>query len=122
QVCQGDSMPRGEFTVQFSSRGTGGGSYVRAEEAAGIALLVIILAALLIIGCWYYKRRRGYKSIRLLRTSLSLMKSDHYSEEGASAENKVVLSEFHNLNSVVPSAPPPYEKIASGPSPPPYSA
>ncbi|XP_015193505.1 melanoma antigen recognized by T-cells 1 [Lepisosteus oculatus] len=119
-------MPRGEFTVQFSSRGTGGGSYVRAEEAAGIALLVIILAALLIIGCWYYKRRRGYKSIRsqgLDRSSFrSLMKSDHYSEEGASAENKVVLSEFHNLNSVVPSAPPPYEKIASGPSPPPYSA
>lgn len=116
-------MPRGDFNVHFASRGRG--SYIRAEEAAGIALLAIILTALLILGCWYYRRRSGYKMIRNSRgTSQSwrdIMRSGQYSEPGAAAENKVALNEFSNLQPALPNAPPAYEKIASGPLPPPYS-
>ncbi|XP_036384154.1 melanoma antigen recognized by T-cells 1 [Megalops cyprinoides] len=115
-------MPRGDFNVHFASRG--GGLYVRAEEAAGIALLVIILAALLIIGCWYFKRRSGYKMIRPQNASQSwrsLMSSGQYRDGGAAAENKVALNEFSSLRQVVPNAPPAYEKISSDLLPPPYS-
>ncbi|KAG5834576.1 melanoma antigen recognized by T-cells 1 [Anguilla rostrata] len=115
-------MPRGDFSVHFASRG--GGLYVRAEEAAGIALLVIILAALLIIGCWYYRRRSGYKIIRTQNAGQSwraMVNSGQYRGEGEAADNKVALNELSNLQHVVPNAPPAYEKISSGPSPPPYS-
>uniref|UniRef100_A0A8B9K8H2 Melan-A n=3 Tax=Astyanax mexicanus TaxID=7994 RepID=A0A8B9K8H2_ASTMX len=122
--CPAGTMPRGDFNVHFASRGRG--SYIRAEEAAGIALLAIILTALLILGCWYYRRRNGYKMIRNSRgTSQSwrdIMRSGQYSEPGAAAENKVALNEFSNLQPALPNAPPAYEKIAaSGPLPPPYS-
>ncbi|XP_061117924.1 melanoma antigen recognized by T-cells 1 [Conger conger] len=115
-------MPRGDFDVRFASRG--GGSYVRAEEAVGIVLLVIILAALLIIGCWYYRRRSGYKMIRAQNAGQSwrtMVTSGQYSGGGEAAENKVALSEFSDLQHVAPNAPPAYENISSGPSPPPYS-
>ncbi|XP_030626161.1 melanoma antigen recognized by T-cells 1 [Chanos chanos] len=116
-------MPRRDFSVHFASRG--GGSYIRSEEAVGIALLVIILAALLILGCWYYRRRSGYKMIRSARGTgqswREIMRSGQHSEGGAGTENKVALNEFSNLQRVVPNAPPAYEKIASGPLPPPYS-
>ncbi|KAI4880638.1 hypothetical protein NFI96_002875 [Prochilodus magdalenae] len=94
--------------------------------AAGIALLAIILTALLILGCWYYRRRSGYKMIRNARGSSSqswrdIMRTGQYSEQGAAAENKVALTEFSNLQPAIPNAPPAYEKITSGPLPPPYS-
>ncbi|XP_028828904.1 melanoma antigen recognized by T-cells 1 [Denticeps clupeoides] len=112
----------GEFSVRFASRG---GGYVRAEEAAGIALLVVILAALLILGCWYFKRRSGYRMIRSPRGGrqswTAATRSGQYSDGGNGAESKVALSEFSNLNPAIPNAPPAYEKIASGPLPPPYS-
>ncbi|KAJ8401945.1 hypothetical protein AAFF_G00375260 [Aldrovandia affinis] len=113
-------MPRGDFSVHFASRGL----YVRAEEAAGIALLVIILAALLIIGCWYFRRRSGYKMIRTQNAGQSwraMVSSGQYRDGGEAAENKVALSDFSNLRHVVPNAPPAYEKISSDTSPPPYS-
>ncbi|MBN3279843.1 MAR1 protein, partial [Polyodon spathula] len=118
-------MPRGDFTVNWSSRGSGGAFHIPAEEAAGIALLVIILMILLIIGCWYYKRRSGYTMIWSRGTASSirraLMRSGDYSEEGATPENKFPLNEYSNLNTVVPDAPPVYEKISAGSLPPPYS-
>lgn len=109
-------MPRGDFNVYFASRG---GQHVRAEEAAGIALLVVILAALLIVGCWYFKRRSGYKIIRSPRSgSPPGFSGGQFSQRRAAAENKMGLSE---LRPVLPNAPPAYEKISSGPLPPPYS-
>ncbi|XP_041916530.1 melanoma antigen recognized by T-cells 1 [Alosa alosa] len=116
-------MPRGDFNVHFASRGRGG--YVRAEEAAGIALLVVILVALLILGCWYFRRRSGYKMIRSPRSNAqpwrTTLSTGQYSEGGAAVENKVPLNDFSNLQPVVPNAPPAYEKIVSSPPPPPYS-
>ncbi|GLD55346.1 melanoma antigen recognized by T-cells 1 [Lates japonicus] len=44
-----------------------------------------------------------------------------YSEAGPSADNKMALTDFGSFRPVVPNAPPAYEKIASGPLPPPYS-
>ncbi|XP_048023522.1 melanoma antigen recognized by T-cells 1 [Megalobrama amblycephala] len=117
------SVSRGEFSVHFSSRrGTG---FIRAEEAAGIALLAVILTALLILGCWYYRRRGGYKMIRSGRGNgqswREMMRTGQHSESGSGEENKVALNEFSNLQPAIPNAPPAYEKIVSGPSPPPYS-
>ncbi|KAL1253517.1 hypothetical protein QQF64_018210 [Cirrhinus molitorella] len=117
------SSSRGEFSVHFSSRR--GAGLIRAEEAAGIALLAVILTALLILGCWYYRRRGGYKMIRSGRNGgqmwREMMRAGQYSESGSGEENKVALNEFSNLQPAIPNAPPAYEKIASGPSPPPYS-
>ncbi|XP_042603988.1 melanoma antigen recognized by T-cells 1-like isoform X1 [Cyprinus carpio] len=117
------SGSRSEFSVHFSSRG--GAGLVRAEEAAGIALLAVILTALLILGCWYYRRRGGYKMIRSVRNSgqwwREMMRAGQYRETGSGEENKVALNEFSNLQPAIPNVPPSYEKIASGPSPPPYS-
>uniref|UniRef100_A0A671PRD4 Melanoma antigen recognized by T-cells 1-like n=2 Tax=Sinocyclocheilus anshuiensis TaxID=1608454 RepID=A0A671PRD4_9TELE len=117
------SGSRGEFSVHFSSRG--GAGLIRAEEAAGIALLAVILTALLILGCWYYRRRGGYKMIRSRRNSgqswREMMRAGQYSESGSGEENKLALNEFSNPQPAIPNAPPAYDKIASGPSPPPYS-
>ncbi|XP_024286658.1 melanoma antigen recognized by T-cells 1-like [Oncorhynchus tshawytscha] len=108
-------MPRGDFNVYFASRG---GPHVRTEVAAGIALLVFILAALLILGCWYF-RRCGYKMIRSPRSgSLPGFSGRQFNEGGATAENKMGLSDLRPL---VPNANPAYETISSGPLPPPSS-
>nr|XP_020474291.1 melanoma antigen recognized by T-cells 1 [Monopterus albus] len=114
-----DGMPRGDFNIYFANRG---GGFVRAEEAVGITLLVIILAALLILGCWYFKKRGGYKIIRNPRAGSPGSTGGHYSEACAkTAENKMALTDFGRFRSVVPNAPPAYEKISAGPLPPPYS-
>uniref|UniRef100_A0A8C2WK77 Melan-A n=1 Tax=Cyclopterus lumpus TaxID=8103 RepID=A0A8C2WK77_CYCLU len=76
--------------------------------AVGIILLVVILAALFTLGCWYFKKRSGYKIIR-------------YSEAGPSADNKMALIDFGSFRPTVPNAPPAYDKLSSGPMPPPYS-
>ncbi|XP_061731667.1 melanoma antigen recognized by T-cells 1 [Nerophis ophidion] len=111
-------MPRGDFNIYFASSRRG---LVRAEEAVGVALLVIILAALILLGCWYFKRRGGYRKIRSARSGSPGFTGGQYSEEGTSAENKMALTDFGSLRSVMPNAPPAYEKISSGPMPPPYS-
>uniref|UniRef100_A0A672LD58 Melan-A n=1 Tax=Sinocyclocheilus grahami TaxID=75366 RepID=A0A672LD58_SINGR len=94
-------------------------------RAAGIALLAVILTALLILGCWYYRRRGGYKMIRSGRNSgqswREMMRAGQYSESGSGEENKLALNEFSNPQPAIPNAPPAYDKIASRPSPPPYS-
>ncbi|XP_056147203.1 melanoma antigen recognized by T-cells 1 [Lampris incognitus] len=113
-----EGMPRGDFSIYFAGKR---GGYVRAEEAVGVALLVVILAAVLILGCWYFRRRSGYKMIRSPRTGSPGYTRGQYSEAGPSADNKMALSDFGNLRSVIPNAPPAYEKISSGPLPPPYS-
>ncbi|XP_034752584.1 melanoma antigen recognized by T-cells 1 isoform X2 [Etheostoma cragini] len=113
-----DRMPRGEFNIYFASSRRG---YVRAEEAVGIILLVVILAALLILGCWYFKKRGGYKIIRSPRSGSPGHTGGQYSEAGSSADNKMALTDFGSFRPLVPNAPPAYEKISSGPLPPPYS-
>ncbi|XP_062867049.1 melanoma antigen recognized by T-cells 1 [Trichomycterus rosablanca] len=116
-------MPRGDFSVRFASRGRD--YFIRAEEAAGIAVLAIVLTALFILGCWYYRKRSGYRIIRNSRIpSLSwrdIMRSGQYSESGRAPESKIGLSDFNSIQSTFPNAPPAYDKIASGPLPPPYS-
>ncbi|NXQ83231.1 MAR1 protein, partial [Nyctibius grandis] len=99
-----------------------GHSYLAAEEALGIGLFILVLAILLIFGCWYYKRRSGYKRLRVstaahflacyLRTVVG---------KGTPLDCKMALQEYRNFNSVVPDAPPAYDKIAADHSPPPYS-
>ncbi|KAK5616802.1 melanoma antigen recognized by T-cells 1 [Girardinichthys multiradiatus] len=111
-------MPRGDFNIYFASGRRG---YVRAEEAVGIALLVVVLAGLLILGCWYLKKRSGYKIIRNTGSGSAGFTAGQYSEAGTSADNKMALTDFGSFRSVVPNAPPAYEKISSGPLPPPYS-
>uniref|UniRef100_A0A8C9G352 Uncharacterized protein n=1 Tax=Pavo cristatus TaxID=9049 RepID=A0A8C9G352_PAVCR len=41
--------------------------------------------------------------------------------EGATPDCKTALQEYRNFNSVIPDAPPAYDKIAAEQSPPPYS-
>ncbi|XP_033979452.1 melanoma antigen recognized by T-cells 1 [Trematomus bernacchii] len=113
-----DGMPRGDFNIYFSSSR---GGFVRAEEALGIVLLVVILAALLIMGCWYFKKRSGYKIIRSPRSGSPRQTEVHFSEAGTSADNKMALTDFGSFKSALPNAPPAYEKMSTGPMPPPYS-
>ncbi|XP_042250186.1 melanoma antigen recognized by T-cells 1 isoform X1 [Thunnus albacares] len=113
-----DGMPRGDFNIYFASSRRG---YVRVEEAVGIALLMVILAALLLLGCWYFKKRSGYRIIRSPRSGSPGYTGGQYSEAGPSADNKMALTDFGSFRPVVPNAPPAYEKISSGPLPPPYS-
>ncbi|XP_028319436.1 melanoma antigen recognized by T-cells 1 [Gouania willdenowi] len=113
-----DRMPRGNFNIYFASGRRGS---VRAEEAVGIALLVVILAGLLLLGCWYFKKRSSYKILRTSRSGSPSFTGGQYSEAGPSSENKMPLTDFGSFQSVVPNAPPAYEKISSGPLPPPYS-
>ncbi|TMS08021.1 melanoma antigen recognized by T-cells 1 [Larimichthys crocea] len=111
-------MPRGDFNIYFASSRRGN---VRAEEAVGIVLLVVILAALFILGCWYFKKRSGYKIIRSPRSGSPSYTGGQYSEAGPSSENKMALTDFGSFQPAVANAPPAYEKISSGPLPPPYS-
>ncbi|KAM4720169.1 melanoma antigen recognized by T-cells 1 isoform 1-T2 [Anableps anableps] len=111
-------MPRGDFNIYFASGRRG---YVRPEEAVGIGLLVVVLAGLFILGCWYLKKRSGYKLIRSTGSGSAGFTAGQYSEAGTSADNKMALTDFGSFRSVVPNAPPAYEKISSGPLPPPYS-
>ncbi|NXE13768.1 MAR1 protein, partial [Lophotis ruficrista] len=101
--------------------------------ALGIGLFLLVLAILLIFGCWYYKRRSGYKSLRVSMAAhflacyyfnniLSLAGTIRtVVGEGATLDCKMALQEYRNFNSVVPDAPPAYDKIAADLSPPPYS-
>ncbi|NWS45075.1 MAR1 protein, partial [Probosciger aterrimus] len=97
--------------------------------ALGIGLFILVLAILLIFGCWYYKRRSGYKSLRVSVAARVLV--CYYFDnvlslfallgEGKTLDCKMALQEYRNFNSVVPDAPPAYDKIAADHSPPPYS-
>ncbi|NWV25883.1 MAR1 protein, partial [Origma solitaria] len=93
--------------------------------ALGIGLFILVLAILLAFGCWYYKRRSGYKSLRVsvaahfLFSRVSTIRN--MVGEGATLDCKMALQEYRDFNSVVPDAPPAYDKIAADQSPPPYS-
>ncbi|NWY57217.1 MAR1 protein, partial [Chionis minor] len=103
--------------------------------ALGIGLLILVLGILLIFGCWYYKRRSGYKSLRVSMTAhflacyyfdsiLSLLVVGTIRTmvgEGTILDCKMAVQDYRNFNSVVPDAPPAYDKIAADQSPPPYS-
>uniref|UniRef100_A0A8C5F0E7 Melan-A n=1 Tax=Gopherus evgoodei TaxID=1825980 RepID=A0A8C5F0E7_9SAUR len=88
-------------------------------KAAGIGILVVVLAVLLIIGCWYYKRRCGYKNLRSKSSHAGTMR--RVAGEDAPLDCKALLQEYSNFNSVVPDAPPAYDKVSADPLPPPYS-
>uniref|UniRef100_A0A8C4UVX9 Melan-A n=1 Tax=Falco tinnunculus TaxID=100819 RepID=A0A8C4UVX9_FALTI len=88
------------------------------NRALGVGLFILVLAILLIFGCWYYKRRSGYKG---LRKSSSVGTIRTVVGEGTILDCKMALQEYRSFNSVVPDAPPAYEKIAADLSPPPYS-
>ncbi|XP_027648628.1 melanoma antigen recognized by T-cells 1 [Falco biarmicus] len=96
-----------------------GHSYIAAEEALGVGLFILVLAILLIFGCWYYKRRIGYKGLRAKGSSVGTIRT--VVGEGTILDCKMALQEYRSFNSVVPDAPPAYEKIAADLSPPPYS-
>ncbi|NXI37916.1 MAR1 protein, partial [Galbula dea] len=102
-----------------------GHSYFAAEEALGIGLFILVLAILLIFGCWYYKRRSGYKRLRVSMAARFLAcyvgTIRTVVGEGTTLDCKMALQEYRNFNSVVPDAPPAYDKIAADQSPPPYS-
>ncbi|NWT15068.1 MAR1 protein, partial [Vireo altiloquus] len=100
-----------------------GHSYFAAEEALGIGLFILVLAILLAFGCWYYKRRSGYKSLRVSVAAhfLECYYFDNVVGEGAILDCKMALQDYRDFNSVVPDAPPAYDKIAADQSPPPYS-
>ncbi|XP_031953529.1 melanoma antigen recognized by T-cells 1 [Corvus kubaryi] len=100
----------------FKGKGHG---YFAAEEALGIGLFILVLAILLAFGCWYYKRRSGYKSLRSKNTSMSTIRK--VVGEEAILDCKMALQDYRDFNSVVPDAPPAYDKIAADQSPPPYS-
>ncbi|XP_063996615.1 melanoma antigen recognized by T-cells 1 [Pogoniulus pusillus] len=96
-----------------------GHSYLAVEEALGIGLFILVLAVLLIFGCWYYKRRSGYRSLRSKSSNVDTIRT--MVGEGTVLDCKMALQEYRNFNSVVPDAPPAYDKIAADQSPPPYS-
>ncbi|NXL76652.1 MAR1 protein, partial [Leptocoma aspasia] len=102
--------------------------------ALGIGLFILVLAILLAFGCWYYKRRSGYKSLPVSVAAhfLSCYYSDNSKSssvstirnvvaEGEIVDCKMALQDYRDFNSVVPDAPPAYDKIAADQSPPPYS-
>ncbi|KAI6058420.1 Melanoma antigen recognized by T-cells 1 [Aix galericulata] len=96
-----------------------GHSYLALEEALGIGIFILVLAMLFIFGCWYYKRRSGYKSLRSKSTSMGTIRT--VVGEGRIVDCKMALQEYRNFDSVVPDAPPAYEKIDADQLPPPYS-
>ncbi|NXG14561.1 MAR1 protein, partial [Grallaria varia] len=101
-----------------------GHTYFATEEALGIGLFILVLAILLAFGCWYYKRRSGYKSLRVSMAAhflASIILTTTLRNEGTLLDCKMALQEYRNFNSVVPDAPPAYDKIAADQSPPPYS-
>ncbi|XP_027718474.1 melanoma antigen recognized by T-cells 1 [Vombatus ursinus] len=99
-------------------------SHIKAEEAAGIGILAVILGILLLLSCWYCKRRSGYKTLKdknfCAGTGKALM-GNYYRDKGALPVSKGPFPENSNYNSVVPDAPPAYEKFPAEQSPPPYA-
>ncbi|NXS29644.1 MAR1 protein, partial [Pomatostomus ruficeps] len=94
------------------------------DRGLGIGLFILVLAILLAFGCWYYKRRNGYKSLRVsvaahFLSSVSTIRN--VVGEGETLDYKMALQDYRGFNSVVPDAPPAYDKIAADQSPPPYS-
>ncbi|XP_043835519.1 melanoma antigen recognized by T-cells 1 [Dromiciops gliroides] len=99
-------------------------AHISAEEAAGIGILAVILGILLLISCWYCKRRNGYKTLKdknLCAGTGNALMGNYYRDEGALPVSKVPFQEDSNWNSVVPDAPPAYEKFSAEQSPPPYA-
>ncbi|NXJ17671.1 MAR1 protein, partial [Dicrurus megarhynchus] len=92
--------------------------------ALGIGLFILVLAIFLAFGCWYYKRRNGYKSLRVSVAAHFLSRMGTIQKvvgEEATLDCKMALQDYRDFNSVVPDAPPAYDKIAADQSPPPYS-
>ncbi|XP_030092733.2 melanoma antigen recognized by T-cells 1 [Serinus canaria] len=111
-------MPRRYNHLDSNHFSGKGHVYFAMEEALGIGLFILVLAILLAFGCWYYKRRSGYKSLRSKSSSVSTIRNVVGERETL---DKMALQDYRDFNSVVPDAPPAYDKIAADQSPPPYS-
>ncbi|XP_059692736.1 melanoma antigen recognized by T-cells 1 [Haemorhous mexicanus] len=111
-------MPRRYNHLDSNHFSGKGHVYFAMEEALGIGLFILVLAILLAFGCWYYKRRSGYKSLRSKSSSVSTIRNVVGERE---ILDKMALQDYRDFNSVVPDAPPAYDKIAADQSPPPYS-
>ncbi|KYO20852.1 melanoma antigen recognized by T-cells 1 isoform A [Alligator mississippiensis] len=110
---QSYKMPRGAGQPDgIFSRGKGY-SYLDVEEAVGIGILVVVLAVLLIIGCWYYWKRSGYKSLWNKSSGVITLRTS--ASGHALLDSKGPLQQYSNFNSVVPDAPPAYDKISAEP-------
>ncbi|XP_010723933.1 melanoma antigen recognized by T-cells 1 [Meleagris gallopavo] len=113
-------MPRGSDHQGGNFFRGKGRIYFTAEQALGIGIFILVLAILIIFGCWFYKRRSGYKRLRSKGINMGTIQT--VVGEGATPDSKTALQEYRNFNnSVVPDAPPAYDKIAAEQSPPPYS-
>ncbi|NWZ64831.1 MAR1 protein, partial [Acrocephalus arundinaceus] len=89
--------------------------------ALGIGLFILVLAILLAFSCWYYKRRSGYKSLRVSSKSSNVSTIRNMVGGGEILDCKTALQDYRDFPSVVPDAPPAYDKIAADQLPPPYS-
>ncbi|XP_053558535.1 melanoma antigen recognized by T-cells 1 [Bombina bombina] len=106
---------------EYSSSGRGRGHIrLSAEQTAGIAILAIVIALLFIFGCWYYKRRSGYKILGSHQFSPAAIRN-FIGGSSNDNESKMPLQDYSTMNSVVPGAPPAYEKISTDFQPPPYT-
>uniref|UniRef100_A0A8C6QVN1 Melan-A n=2 Tax=Nannospalax galili TaxID=1026970 RepID=A0A8C6QVN1_NANGA len=120
-------MPREEAYYGYPRKGHGH-SYITTEEAAGIGILTVVLGISLLIGCWYCRRRSGYRILtnkRLHAGSQSTMKErwprEQCSCEGLGHQDSRLFFQEKTQEPLVPNAPPAYEKLSTGQSPPPYS-
>ncbi|XP_007536144.1 melanoma antigen recognized by T-cells 1 [Erinaceus europaeus] len=110
-------------SVYGYSRNGQGHTHITIEQAAGIGILIVILGILLLISCWYWRRRSGYRSLKeksfpggTKGTLIGRYPCEHLGHQ----DGKLPFQE-NNSETVVPNAPPAYEKVSSEQSPPPYS-
>ncbi|KAG3287200.1 melanoma antigen recognized by T-cells 1 [Ictidomys tridecemlineatus] len=98
-------------------------SYITTEEAAGIGFLIVILGISLLIGCWYCRRRSGYRNLtdKNLHAGIQTNLRERCPYEGLGHQDSKLSFQNQNCDPQVPEAPPAYEKLSTGPSPPPYS-
>ncbi|XP_008566857.1 PREDICTED: melanoma antigen recognized by T-cells 1 [Galeopterus variegatus] len=100
-----------------------GHSHITAEAAMGIGILIAILGILLLIGCWYCRRRSGYRTLtdKHLRVGTQSTLTGTCPCEGFGHQDSKLSFKEKNCKTVVPNAPPAYEKLSAEQSPPPYS-
>ncbi|KAM4849456.1 melanoma antigen recognized by T-cells 1 [Urocitellus parryii] len=93
------------------------------SRAAGIGFLIVILGISLLIGCWYCRRRSGYRNLtdKNLHAGIQTNLRERCPYEGLGHQDSKLSFQNQNCDPQVPEAPPAYEKLSTGPSPPPYS-
>ncbi|XP_047379973.1 melanoma antigen recognized by T-cells 1, partial [Sciurus carolinensis] len=92
-------------------------------RAAGIGILIVILGISLLIGCWYCRRRSGYRTLtdKNLHVGTQSNSRERCPCEGLGHQDSKLSFQNQNGDPQVPEAPPAYERLSAGQSPPPYS-